>query len=118
MSRSALALVLLLVAPLPGCEAISSMWGMASVMKEIAQYLEDDLKAELTDAKISKALEVTPALREFSKTAEHKWDLDPGSPDFEKFASAMGAMSDYMAFFETQDTRLTEYYVDMVKIAD
>ncbi|MEM6995605.1 MAG: hypothetical protein AAF721_34155 [Myxococcota bacterium] len=101
-----------------GCEAISSMVGMAKVAKELGKHLKDDLGAELTDAKIDKALVVTPALREFSDGAEHKWDLDPDAPDFSKFASAMGAMSDYIAFFESHDTRLTEYYVDMVKIAD
>ncbi len=94
------------------------MVGMAKVAKELGKHLKSDLESELTDAKIDKALTVTPALKEFSSTAKSKWDLDPNAPDFTKFASAMGAMSDYMAFFESHDTRLTEYYVDMVKIAD
>lgn len=94
------------------------MVGMAKVAKEVGKHLETDLKAELTDDKIDKVLEVTPALREFSKTAEHKWDLDPDEPDFTKFATAMGAMSDYIAFFESHDTRITEYYADTVRIAD
>ena len=113
----ALALSILLSGPV-GCEAIATMYGAAKLGKEISAHLESDLKSELTEDKIDKALEVTPALREFSETAAHKWDLDPDAPDFSKLASAMGAMSDYLSFFESHDTRLTEYYVDMVKIAD
>jgi hypothetical protein len=44
--------------------------------------------------------------------------VDPNAPDFSKLASALGGLSDYIAFFEGEGTRLTEYYVDVVKIQD
>jgi hypothetical protein len=101
-----------------GCEAINAFRGMIGAAKEIGQHLEDDLKAELTDAKISKVVEVTPKLKKFSETAKVKWEVDPHAPDFSKLASAFGGLSDYIAFFEGEGTRITEYYVDLIKIQD
>jgi hypothetical protein len=102
----------------PGCEIIDMIRGFAAAADEIGNHLESDLKSELTDAKISKVIEVTPLLTEFSKTAKTKWQPDPHAPDFSQLASAMGGLAEYIAFFESHGTRLTEYYVDVAKIAD
>lgn len=112
---------LLLVAALigvPGCEAINAFRGMVGAATEIGKHLEDDLKAELTDAKIAKVVEVVPKLKKFSETAKVKWEVDPHAPDFSKLASALGGLSDYIAFFEGEGTRITEFYVDLIKIQD
>ncbi|HWB80382.1 MAG TPA: hypothetical protein VG755_35705 [Nannocystaceae bacterium] len=111
----------LLVAALcgvPSCEAINAFRGMVGVATEIGKHLEDDLKSELTDAKIAKVVEVTPKLKKFSETAKVKWEVDPHAPDFSKLASAMGGLADYIAFFEGEGTRITEFYVDLIKIQD
>jgi len=110
-------LALVLVAA-PGCEIIDMIRGFAAAADEIGNHLESDLKSELTDAKISKVVEVTPLLTEFSKTAKTKWQPDPHAPDFSQLATAMGGLAEYIAFFESHGTRLTEYYVDVAKIAD
>ena len=113
--------VVVLVAALavpPGCEAIASIRGLVGAAKEIGEHLENDLKAELTDDKITKVIEVTPKLKEFSETAKVKWTPDPNAADFSKLASALGGLADYMAFFEGEGTRITEFYVDLVKITD
>jgi hypothetical protein len=114
---NAVVLVSALLVP-TGCEAIASLRGLVGAAKEIGEHLEKDLKAELTDDKITKVIDVTPKLKEFSKTAKVKWEVDPNAPDFSKLASALGGLSDYIAFFEGEGTRLTEYYVDVVKIQD
>lgn len=103
---------------LPGCEAINAFRGMVGAATEIGKHLEDDLKAELTDAKIAKVVEVVPKLKKFSETAKVKWEVDPQAPDFSKLASALGGLSDYIAFFEGEGTRITEFYVDLIKIQD
>jgi hypothetical protein len=111
--------VLLAALAMPtGCEAIASIRGLVGAAKEIGQHLETDLKSELTDAKITKVIEVTPKLKTFSETAKVKWKPDPNATDFSELANALGGLADYIAFFEGEDTRLTEYYVDVVKIAD
>lgn len=102
----------------PGCEVIDMVRGFAAAAGELGEHLEGDLAAELTDAKIDKIIEVTPLLVEFTKTAKHKWEPDPDAPDFSKLASALGGLGDYIAFFEGHGTRMTEYYVDLIKIAD
>lgn len=101
-----------------GCEAIASIRGLLAVSGEIQEHLENDLKAELTDAKIDKVIAVTPELKTFSETAKVKWKPDPSAADFKQLANALGGLADYMAFFESQGTRITEYYVDLIKIWD
>lgn len=101
-----------------GCEAIASVRGLLAVGGEVQEHLENDLKAELTDAKIDKVLAVTPELRRFSETAKVKWKPDPESADIQQLATVLAGLADYMAFFESQDTRITEYYVDIIKIYD
>ncbi len=112
-------LVLLVALAVPtGCEAIASIRGLVGAAKEIGEHLETDLKSELTDDKITKVIEVTPKLKEFSETAKVKWTPDPNAADFSKLANALGGLADYIAFFEGEGTRLTEFYVDLVKITD
>jgi hypothetical protein len=101
-----------------GCEAIASIRGLIAVSGEIQEHLENDLKAELTDAKIDKVLAVTPELKAFTETAKVKWKPDPQSADVQQLANALGGLADYMAFFESQGTRITEYYVDIIKMHD
>jgi hypothetical protein len=101
-----------------GCEAIASIRGLIAVAGEVEEHLESDLKTELTDGKIDKVLEVLPELKTFSETAKVKWKPDPAAPDFQQLATALGGLADYMAFFESKDTRITEFYVDLIKIYD
>lgn len=101
-----------------GCEIIAAVRGFAAAAGELSEHLESDLKAELTDAKITKIVEVAPKLKAFAETAKHKWEPDPQAADFSKLVSAFGSLSEYMAFFEENGTRLTEFYVDLVKIGD
>ncbi len=63
-------------------------------------------------------LEVTPDLKAFSETAKVKWKPDPEAADVQQLANALGGLADYISFFESKDTRITEYYVDLVKIHD
>jgi len=118
MRHRALLLLLAALSLTPACEVIDTVRGFAAAAGALSEHLETDVKAELTDDKITKVITVTPALTEFSKTAKHKWDPHPESPDFTKLASALGGLADYTAFFEGQGTRLTEYYVDLIKIVD
>jgi DNA repair exonuclease SbcCD ATPase subunit len=85
---------------------------------ELREHLENDLKAELTEAKIDKVIAVTPELQRFSEKAKVKWKPDPEATDLSQMANAIGGLNDYMAFFESQGTRLTEYWVDLMKIYD
>ena len=62
--------------------------------------------------------EVTPELMAFSDKAKVKWKIEPGTNDIRALSTSMGALADYMAFFESHGTRLTEYYVDVLKIQD
>lgn len=101
-----------------GCDFVDKMKGMAEGAKELGEHLPGDLKAELTEEKIDKVVEVTPELMEFSKKAKVKWQVDPSTNDIRELATAVGALTDYMAFFESRDTRVTEYYVDVIKIHD
>jgi hypothetical protein len=101
-----------------GCEIIAAVRGFAAAAGELGEHLESDLKAELSDAKITKVVEVAPKLKAFAETAKHKWTPDPQAADFSKLVSAFGSLSEYMAFFEDNGTRLTEFYVDLVKIGD
>jgi hypothetical protein len=112
-------LILLACTPLTvGCDFVDKMKGMAEGAKELGEHLPEDLKSELTDAKIDKVIEVTPELMEFSQKAKVKWKVDPSTNDIRELATAVGALTDYMAFFESRDTRVTEYYVDVIKIHD
>jgi hypothetical protein len=104
--------------PTVGCEAIAAFRGMIAMSGEVREHLENDLKAELTEAKIDKVIEVTPELQRFSEKAKVKWKPDPEATDLSQMANAIGGLSDYMAFFESQGTRLTEYWVDLMKIYD
>lgn len=108
----------LALACLAGCDFITKAQGVMELAQEVGQNLEKDLKSPLTDAKIDKVLEVTPELVEFSKTAKETWKPDPQSEDIQQLATSLGAVSEYIAFFKARDTRLTEYYVDLVKICD
>lgn len=101
-----------------GCEVIAAVRGFVAAAGEVGEHLEGDLKAELTDAKISKVIEVAPALKAFAATAKHKWEPDPSAPDFSNLVAAFGSLGEYIAFFEEHGTRLTEFYVDLIKIAD
>jgi len=101
-----------------GCEMIASVKGLASAVGEIDKHLEKDLKAPLTNDKISLLLRVAPKLKKFSETAKVKWEPNPNSNDMSQLANAMGGLSDYMAFFEANDTRITEFYVLLIKVSD
>jgi hypothetical protein len=101
-----------------GCEIIAAVRGFAAAAGELSEHLESDLKAELTDAKITKVVEVAPKLKAFADTAKHKWTPDPQAADFSKLVGAFGSLGEYMAFFEENGTRLTEFYVDLIKIGD
>jgi hypothetical protein len=121
MSRRVLPIALVLgfgLGQAGGCEIIAAVRGFAAAAGELSEHLESDLKAELTDAKIDKIIEVAPKLKAFAETAKHKWEPDPNAADFSKLVSAFGSLSEYMAFFEDNGTRLTEFYVDLVKIGD
>ncbi|MCA9719779.1 MAG: hypothetical protein H6713_20225 [Myxococcales bacterium] len=121
MRRSAiLALTATLAAGplLAGCEYINGARGLISAMTEIETHLEKDLAAPLTEEKLTLFLEVTPKLTAFTATAKHKWIPDPAANDLGKLASALGGLTDYMAFFESEGTRITEYYVLMIKVND
>ena len=87
-------------------------------MSEIDTHLEKDLAAPLTDEKITLLLEVTPKLTAFTAKAKHKWEPDPSATDLSQLGSALAGLSDYMAFFKTEGTRITEYYVLMLKVND
>lgn len=112
------AVLLLGLALATGCEAIAAFRGFVGAATEIGKHLEDDLKSELTEAKIDKVVEVAPKLKAFSETAKVKWQPDPHAPDFSQLATALGGLADYIAFFEGEGTRITEFYVDLVKIND
>ncbi len=115
-----LAFVVVLAATpaLSGCEYINKARGLVSAMSEIEKHLEKDLAAPLTDEKITLLLEVTPKLTEFTAKAKHKWKPDPAANDLSHLMNALGGLSDYMAFFESEGTRITEYYVLMLKVND
>jgi phenylalanyl-tRNA synthetase alpha subunit len=116
MHRASLTLALLLF--LPGCDAISDIVGTMGAAKNVAAHLEEDVKAKLTNERIDKVVEVTPALREFSKEAKVKWTPDPNANDFSNLAQSLAGLNEYISFFESHDTRLTQFYVDFVKIND
>jgi hypothetical protein len=116
--RTVLTIALAMGATTLGCDFVDSMKGMAEGAKELGKHLPNDLKAELTDDKIDKVVEVTPELMEFSEKAKVKWKVDPSTNDIRELATAVGALSDYIAFFESRDTRVTTYYVDVIKIHD
>lgn len=110
-------LVLSLVA-VPGCEIIDQVQGVATLMEQAGKHFEEDIKAELTDEKIDLFLRVTPELKEFSENAKVKWEPNPEANDFAQLSTQLGALGDYVAFFESQDTRLTEYWAVMIKVYD
>lgn len=110
--------VVLALSTTAGCEIIAAVRGFAAAAGELSEHLENDLKSELTEAKITKVIEVAPKLKAFAETAKHKWQPDPNSADFTKLVEAFGSLAEYMAFFEENGTRLTEFYVDLIKITD
>ncbi len=101
-----------------GCDTISEITGMVSMAQGLSKHLEEDIKAPLTDERISKVLEVLPKLTEFSKEAKVKWKPDPEDHDMAQLGTMIAGMSEYAAFFESHDTRLSQFYVDFSKIAD
>lgn len=101
-----------------GCEMIASLKGLASAVEELDKHLEKDLKAKLTNDKISLLLRVIPKLKTFSETAKVKWEPNPNANDISQLANALGGLSDYMAFFESNNTRITEFYVLLIKVSD
>lgn len=101
-----------------GCDAISDVVGAVGAAKDVAAHIEEDVKAPLTDARIDKVVEVTPALREFAEEAKVKWEPDPNANDFSQLAKNVAGLNEYISFFESHDTRLSQYYVDFVKIND
>ncbi len=111
-------LILGAVVSICGCDTVSEVVGAVGVAKEAAEHLETDIKAPLTDARIDKVVEVTPALKEFSKEAKVKWEPDPNANDFSNLAKTVTGLNEYVSFFESHDTRLTQFYVDFVKIND
>lgn len=117
MSKRALILLSLLV-PFAACDFVTKAQGVMELAKEVGEHLEKDLEAPLTNAKIDKVLEVTPELIEFSKTAKEKWKPDPQGQDIQNLAASLGALSEYLAFFKARDTRITTYYVDLIKVVD
>ncbi len=106
------------IASTTGCEMIASLKGLASAVEELDKHLEKDLKAPLTDEKITLLLTVIPKLKTFSETAKVKWEPNPNANDFSQLANALGGLSDYMAFFESNGTRITEFYVLLIKVGD
>lgn len=110
--------LLLLAFSTSACDTVTEIVGGLSVVKNVGQHLEQDLKSPLTEAKISKVVSVVPALSEFSKEAKVKWTPDPEATDVTKLATSLAGLSDYVSFFESHDTRLTEFYCDFVKIND
>lgn len=107
-----------LVLALPACELIDQVKGVATLMEEAGEHLEKDLEEPLTDERIDLFLRVTPALEEFSETAKVKWKPDPDANDIAQMAKSIGALGDYAAFFESEGTRLTEYWTIFIKIYD
>ncbi len=103
---------------LAGCDTVSELVGGLSAARTIGTHLEEDVKAPLTEARISKVLEVIPSLKEFSKEAKVKWTPDPNANDFSQLATSVAGLSDYMSFFESHDTRITQFYTDFVKLND
>lgn len=114
--RTALLCSLLLACA--GCDFITKAQGVMELAQEVGKHLEADLKAPLTDAKIDQVLKVTPELVEFTKTAKQKWTPDPQGQNVQDLAASLGALSEYLAFFKARDTRITEYYVDLIKVCD
>lgn len=108
----------LLLLTLPACEVIDQIKGVATLMEEAGEHLEKDLKEPLTDERIDLFLRVTPKFREFSETAKVKWKPDPDANDIAQMATSIGALGDYAAFFESEGTRLTEYWTIFIKIYD
>lgn len=108
----------MLLLTLPACEVIDQVKGVATLMEEAGEHLEKDLKEPLTDERIDLFLRVTPELREFSDNAKVKWKPDPDANDIKQMATSIGALGDYAAFFESQGTRLTEYWTIFIKIYD
>jgi hypothetical protein len=115
---SQLAISCLLLSSLPACEVIDQVKGVATLMEEAGEHLEKDLKEPLTDERIDLFLRVTPALKEFSESAKVKWKPDPDANDIKQMATSIGALGDYAAFFESEGTRLTEYWTIFIKIYD
>jgi hypothetical protein len=101
-----------------GCDTITKVTGALGAAKELGQHLETDVKAPLTDERIDKVLTVIPEFEEFSKEAKTKWKPNPDSPDFTQLATSISGLTEYVAFFESHDTRLTQFYVDLTKIND
>jgi hypothetical protein len=101
-----------------GCETIDKVKGMATLMEAAGEHLEEDMKAPLSDDHIDMFLRVTPELGKFSETAKVKWKPDPKANDISQLSTSLGALGDYAAFFETQGTRITQYWVVTLKISD
>lgn len=60
-----------------GCEIIAAVRGFAAAAGELSEHLESDLKAELTDAKITKIVEIAPKLKAFAETAKGRRPMIP-----------------------------------------
>lgn len=103
---------------LSACEVIDQVKGVATLMGEASEHLEKDLKEPLTDERIDLWVRVTPELTKFSETAKVKWKPDPSANDIAQMATSIGALGDYAAFFESEGTRLTEYWTIFIKIYD
>lgn len=101
-----------------GCEMIKKGKGLYALMTEIDEHLDEDLAAPLTDERIDMFIEVAPKLDAFVEESENKWRPDPKKSDIRQMVQGLGAVAEYMAFFETHDTRLTEFYVVMLKVYD
>ena len=97
-------------------QTLDDFVGQAAARANLRVFIESARRRG--EANVFLLLEVTPALTEFSKTAEHKWKPDPTANDFSKLAQNLGALSDYMAFFEGHGTRITEFYVLLIKVHD
>lgn len=97
---------------------INKAKGLYALMNELDEHLEEDLEAPLTDERIDMFVEVAPKLNEFVEESENKWRPDPKTSDIRQMVKGLGAVAEYMAFFETHDTRLTEFYTVMLKIYD
>lgn len=122
MRRTPLLLISALLLPcsgaLLGCEALSKITGALTAAKDVAQHLDEDIKADLTDERLDKVLAVIPSLAKFSEEADVKWKPDPEAHDFTQLTNGIAGMNDYIAFFESHDTRLTQFYVDLMKTHD
>jgi hypothetical protein len=116
--RDATLSALVVLGPLAGCEIIDQIQGVATLMEQAGEHLEEDLKAPLTNDEIDMFVRVAPELKKFSEEASVKWKPDPNANDFSQMSTGLGALGDYVAFFESQDTRLTEFYVVTIKIYD